>query len=137
MRSGFDLSELFLRLVFSFVVGNSDMHLKNFSLIGTREGICEYVLSDAYDMLPVNAVLPEDKEQFALTMNGKKGNIRRKDFFIFAEKIGIQIPVAEKIMKDVASREETYLSMCDDSYLPQKLKLPLKEIIKERIAALK
>ena len=137
MRSGFDLSELFLRLVFSFVVGNSDMHLKNFSLIGTCEGICEYVLSDAYDMLPVNAVLPEDKEQFALTMNGKKSNIRRKDFLVFAEKIGIQIPVGEKIMKDVASREETYLSMCDDSYLPQKLKLSLKEIIKERISILK
>ena len=137
MRSGFDLSELFLRLVFSFVVGNSDMHLKNFSLIGTREGICEYVLSDAYDMLPVNAVLPEDKEQFALTMNGKKSNIRRKDFLVFAEKIGIQIPVGEKIMKDVASREETYLSMSDDSYLPQELKLSLNEIIKERIAVLK
>lgn len=135
-RSGFDLSELFLRLVFSFVVGNSDMHLKNFSLIETDEKTCEYVLSDAYDMLPVNAVLPEDNEQFALTMNGKKSNIRKKDFLAFAENIGIQKTVAEKIIKNVIAQEDTYLSMCDDSYLPKKMKLILKDMIKERIEVL-
>ena len=135
-RSGFDLSELFLRLVFSFVAGNSDMHLKNFSLIETYEGACEYVLSDAYDMLPVNAVLPEDNEQFALTLNGKKSNIRKKDFLVFAENIGIQKAVAEKIIKDIVAREKTYLTMCDESYLPQKTKLVLKEIIKQRIGVI-
>lgn len=137
VRSGFDLSELFLRIVFSFVVGNSDMHLKNFSLIEREEMSCEYVLSDAYDMLPVNAVLPEDTEQFALTLNGKKNNIRKKDFLIFAEEIGIRTSAAEKIIKGVVSREQTYLSMCDDSFLPQKMKLALKNIIRQRIALLK
>ncbi len=136
-RAGFDLSELLLRLVFSFVVGNSDMHLKNFSLIETHEGTCEYVLSDAYDMLPVNAVLPEDNEQFALTMNGKKSNIRKKDILVFAENSGIPKAVAEKIIRDVVAREETYLSMCDESYLPQKMKVILKEIITARIEILK
>ncbi len=136
-RSGFDLSELFLRLVFSFVVGNSDMHLKNFSLIETQEGSCEYVLSDAYDMLPVNAVLPEDTEQFALTMGGKKSNIRKKDFLMFAESCGMPKTGAVKIIKDVVSKEETYLSMCDESYLPQKMKDTIKEIIKARIAVIR
>lgn len=71
-RIGIDITEFYIRLVFCFIVGNSDMHLKNFSLIETTEGSQEYVLSPAYDLLPVNANLPEDKEQFALTMNGKK-----------------------------------------------------------------
>ena len=74
-QRGFDMSELFLRLVFSFVVGNSDMHLKNFSLIEDGAGSQKYILSSAYDLLPVNAILPEDDEQFALTINGKKRNI--------------------------------------------------------------
>ena len=74
------MTELYLRIVFSYVVGNSDMHLKNFSLIETEEGSGEYILSPAYDLLPVNLIMPEDKEQFALTMNGKKQNIRRKRF---------------------------------------------------------
>lgn len=136
VRSGFDISELFLRIVFSFITGNSDMHLKNFSLIETAEKSCEYVLSDAYDMLPVNAVLPEDNEQFALTMNGKKSAIRKKDFLIFAETIALRKSVAEKILKDIAARKESYLAMCADSYLPEKIKCILKEIIEERSAIL-
>ena len=74
-RKGLDMTELYLRLLFSFVVGNSDMHLKNFSLIETGEGSGKYVLSPAYDLLPVNVVMPEDKEQFALALNGKKMNL--------------------------------------------------------------
>lgn len=71
-RKGLDITELYLRLVFSFLVGNSDMHLKNFSLIETEEGSRKYVLSPAYDLLPVNVIMPEDKEQFALAINGKR-----------------------------------------------------------------
>lgn len=128
-RRGFDLSEMFLRLVFSFVTGNSDMHLKNFSLIEYNAGSQRYVLSEAYDLLPVNAILPEDNEQFALTMNGKKRNIRRKDFFVFAENAGIPAAAAEKIISDVVSLEDTYASMCKDSYLPGKLKVTLIDLI--------
>ena len=88
-RKGLDRTELYLRLVFSFLVGNSDMHLKNFSLIETEEGSEKYVLSPAYDLLPVNVIMPEDKEQFVLAMNGKKTHIRRKDFLLFAETCGM------------------------------------------------
>lgn len=79
-RQGLDMTELYLRIVFSYVVGNSDMHLKNFSLIETEEGSGEYILSPAYDLLPVNLIMPEDKEQFALTMNGKKAEHKKKRF---------------------------------------------------------
>ncbi len=98
-RSGLDMTELYLRLIFSFVVGNSDMHLKNFSLIETEEGSGKYLLSPAYDLLPVNVIMPEDKEQFALAMNGKKMNIRRKDFLVFAEECGITRSSAEKMIE--------------------------------------
>ena len=57
---GLDLSELFLRVVGSFVMGNSDMHLKNFSLKETEPGSRNFQLSKAYDMLPVNVIMPED-----------------------------------------------------------------------------
>lgn len=98
-RVGFDMTELFMRLVFSFVTGNSDMHLKNFSLIETAEKSGEYVLSPAYDLLPVNVILPADIEQTALTLNGKKRNIRRKDFYSFAYKCGIPKNSAENMIK--------------------------------------
>lgn len=137
VRRGLDLSELFLRLVVSFVTGNSDMHLKNFSLIETEPGSGAFVLSSAYDLLPVNLVLPEDREELALTMNGKKSNLRRNDFLHFAEQCGVGRTAAEKIIKKVLAAEEDYLKLCDGSYLPQDMKDALKELIRSRSVRLK
>lgn len=52
--------------LFSFLIGSSDMHLKNFSLL--REDNGTWRLSDAYDVLPVKLILPEDVENMALTL---------------------------------------------------------------------
>lgn len=136
-QPGVDLSELFLRVAFSYAVGNSDMHLKNYSLIETACGSEEYVLSDAYDMLPVNTILPEDTEQLALTVNGKKRNIRRKDFFVFAEATGLPRASAEKMMEKLVSMRERLLAMCMDSYLPEDMKAALADLLSERLAALR
>ena len=133
----FDLTELFLRLVFSFAVGNSDMHLKNFSLIEKNEGSEEYVLSGAYDLLPVNAVMPEDEEEFALTICKKKRKIGRKDFLSFAEEIGIERISAEKMLAKVVKEKETMLTMAEESYLSEELKDRLEEIISSRIGDLR
>ncbi len=75
---GLDLSELFLRVVGSFVMGNSDMHLKNFSLKETEPGseISNYQKHTICFLF--NVIMPEDKEQLALTINGKKRNIHKK-----------------------------------------------------------
>ena len=132
----FDLTELYLRLVFSFVIGNSDMHLKNFSMIEKAEGSAEYVLSSAYDLLPVNAIMPEDEEEFALTMCKKKRKVKRKDFLSFAEEIGIEKITAEKLLSMVIKEKETLLAMTDESYLSEGLKARLKEIISARIGVL-
>lgn len=136
-RVGIDLSELYMRLVFCFIVGNSDMHLKNFSLIETKEGTGEYVLSPAYDLLPVNANMPQDKEQFALTMNGKNANISRSDFLKFADICCITRSTAEKIIKSILKHTTTFIAMCNASLLPDELKERLKKIILERAEVLK
>ena len=133
-RSGIDLSEFFIRIVFSYIVGNSDMHLKNFSLIETERG--KYVLSPAYDMLPVNVILPEDNEQLALTLNGKKRNVRRNDFLSLAESCGISRTAAAKMIESVASRKDRFFALCDLSFIPEDMKDGLKSLIRSRIAAL-
>ncbi|MFV0361540.1 MAG: HipA domain-containing protein [Suipraeoptans sp.] len=85
-RLGLDMSEIFMRIVFFYVTGNSDMHLKNFSMIENEPGSREFALSKAYDLLPVNVVMPEDNEELALTLNGKKRNITKRDFLRLAKK---------------------------------------------------
>ena len=135
-RVGVDMAEFYVRLVFCFIVGNSDMHLKNFSLIETAEGSGKYILSPAYDLLPVNANVPADKEQFALAMNGKKTNIRKSDFLKFAGTCGIDRATAEKLIENLIKFTPKWLSLCEESLLSDGLKERVSAIITERAKAL-
>lgn len=131
-RPGLDLSELFLRVAFSFMTGNSDMHLKNFSLRETEPANRNYCLSKAYDMLPVNIIMPEDEEQLALTLNGKKRNIRRNDFMNFAENCSVSVKSANAMLNKLYSLRDAFLTQCDLSYLSDELKNKTKELIMQR-----
>jgi serine/threonine-protein kinase HipA len=78
----YDALRLFEVTLFCFLTGNSDMHLKNFSLLYRPGG--EIALSPAYDLLPTVLLLPEDTEETALTLNGRKSRLTREDFMRFA-----------------------------------------------------
>jgi serine/threonine-protein kinase HipA len=80
--------------------------------------------------------MPEDEEEFALTMCKKKRKIRRKDFLTFAEEIGIEKITAEKLLSKVIQEKETLLAMCEEFYLSETTKTRLKEIISTRINSL-
>lgn len=133
---GLDMSELFLRVLGSYVMGNSDMHLKNFSLIETKPGNRNFQLSKAYDMLPVNIIMPEDKEQLALTINGKKRNIHKKEFRLLAESCEIPANAALHMMKKIYSLKEKLLNQVEEAYLSEEQKEKVKELISERIEIL-
>jgi len=137
VRPGLDLSELYLRLVFSFLTGNSDMHLKNFSLLETREGSGEYALSPAYDLLPVNVIMPEDTEEFALTLNGKKTNLRHKDFLLFAASCGLGEKPAEKMLQKLLSMQPRLATMIGESLLPPSLKTDFLALLTRRADAIR
>ena len=136
-RPGIDLTDFYFRLLLSFVIGNSDLHLKNLSLIETDPGSQKYVLSPTYDFLPVNVVLPEDKDEFALTMCGKNRRIRRSDFIKFALSIGISEKVADALIGQCISQEKALLSLAERSLLPVKMKTIFINLISERMAVLK
>ncbi|MBR2287643.1 MAG: HipA domain-containing protein [Clostridia bacterium] len=131
-KPGLDLTELFLRLVFCYLTGNSDMHLKNFSLIETEQGSGAYILSPAYDLLPVNVIMPEDQEEFALTMNGKKQHLRRNDFLIFAETAGIPRKAAMTMIERMVERLPKWIGLCEESLLPEDMKVALIALMQAR-----
>ena len=133
---GLDMTELFLRIVFSFAVGNSDMHLKNFSLIETSPRSGAYRLSEAYDLLPVNIILPADRDQTALTLNGKNRSLRRSDFLALAENCGLNRKSAEKMIDKAISMKEQYITMCEGSFLPDDYKTRLCRLVQDRAEAL-
>ena len=84
---GSDVMRFFEVLLFSFITGNSDMHLKNFSLLREHDGT--WHLSPAYDLVPVKTVLPADKDDLALTVNGKNRKLRASDFKVAAATMGL------------------------------------------------
>ena len=132
-RVGFDLTELFLRLVVCFVTGNSDMHLKNFSLIEKTPGERDFVLSPAYDLLPVNIVMPEDKEETALTLNGKKTRIKRDDFIAMAAKTGLNRKATDNIIASVIRCKGDAEAIIKKSYLSDEMKNAFIALMEERM----
>ena len=95
------------------------------------------MLSAAYDLLPVNAIMPEDEDEFALTLFKKKRKVRRKDFLLFAGEVGIEEKSAQKMIEKVIKAKDSLLTMCKESYLSNGMKERLAELIEKRVDALK
>ena len=128
-----DLSQFVYLLLFCYLTGNSDMHLKNFSLI-ENNGV--YSLSAAYDLLPVNIVFPSDKEEFALTLHGKKKNVTKNDFIKFASsedpRENLEGKEVVRMMKKLISFIPKMFELIDHSCLSEKRKEEFKALILER-----
>lgn len=89
---GQDALGFFDRVVFCFLTGNSDMHLKNWSLVCDRATIA---LSPAYDLLPTRLLL-SDPEESALPLNGRKSKLAKRDFLALASHLRLPGKVAQQ-----------------------------------------
>ena len=117
---GLDVVNFYELVLFSFLTGNADMHLKNFSLLHTP-GL-GYGLAPAHDLVATALVNPADTEELALTLNGKKKKLRQEDFRIAAQRAGVE----DKVMTGVFSRfirvRPAWEKLLAESFLPAKLK---------------
>lgn len=125
-----DLVNFWEVVVFSWITGNSDMHLKNFSLYKTPLGFC---LTPAYDLLSTLIVMPQDTEELALTLNGKKRKIKRSDF----EKAMTASGLNEKVIQNMANKFgkaiSKWIDLIDNSFLPNDMKREYKRLIIKRV----
>ena len=124
---GNDLVSYYELILFSFLTGNADMHLKNFSLLRSINN--EISLSPGYDLLNTKIVIPEDPEELALTLNGKKSNLRPNDFFIFAESLNIDKNTVIKIHNKFDSLKDKFFEMIEKSFLNDEEQEKYKNII--------
>lgn len=131
--AGLDAIRLFELTVFCFLTGNSDMHLKNFSLLRRENGTVE--LSPAYDLVPVNIILPEDTEELALTLNGKKRRLKRTDFEKYAVSLKLTSIQYSKAMDRIISLVEDNLSsVLSASFLPEDMRNAIEALVSDRIS---
>ncbi len=129
-----DLINFFEQVMFSFITGNADMHLKNFSLL-SKPGI-GYVLSPAYDLVATALVNPVDNEELALTLNGKKWKIKRVDFEEIFHRFKLSGKQSENMFLKLEKATPQWMEFIDISFLDNKFKTTYKELIKERLSRL-
>ncbi|HUS87363.1 MAG TPA: HipA domain-containing protein [Bacteroidales bacterium] len=129
---GLDIINFFEQVLFSFLTGNADMHLKNFSLYD-RPGL-GYVLSPAYDMVASSLVVEGDEEDLALTLNGKKKKLRKKDFLEAINRFDIDAKAIENMFDKFKNTEEQWHEFIDISFLPDGMKSSFHGLIKERVS---
>lgn len=126
-----DMTNYWEQVIFSWITGNADMHLKNFSLYSKKQG--EYVLAPAYDMLSTALVMPEDTEELALTLNGKKRKIKKEDFIISMRASGLNDKVIENILTKFIMSKNKWFEFIDMSFLPDHMKDRFKVLITEKL----
>jgi len=123
--------KLFERTLFSFLVGNEDMHLKNFSLITRNEKV---ELAPAYDFLSTTITLKAAKEELALPLKGKKSRLTRNDLLNYFARERLQIN--ERVLNDVLSRfakaMPAWRELLDQSFLSADAKQKYAAIVTER-----
>ncbi|MDD2278513.1 MAG: HipA domain-containing protein [Bacteroidales bacterium] len=127
---GLDLVNFAEQLLFSFLTGNADMHLKNFSLLH-QQGTGP-VLSPAYDMVSTVLVNPADDEDLALTLNGKKKKINQQDFLKSFTLLGLDSKQQENIFQKMEGVKGEWMRFIDRSFLSDDYKKMYKELIESR-----
>jgi serine/threonine-protein kinase HipA len=127
---GFDALRLFEVTLFCFLTGNADMHLKNFSLLYRPGG--DIALSPAYDLLPTALLLPEDTEETALTLNGRKKRLTREDFTRFAMSMRLTLRQVENVYTHFSSSISSALQVLDKDLCSPDMKQHFKTLFEVR-----
>ena len=133
--SQLDLVNFWEVVIFSWITGNADMHLKNFSLYNNHK--MGYALTPAYDLLSTKIVMPEDTEELALTLNGKKRKIQKSDFVKVMKASGLNDKVIENIAKKFRRSIVKWLNLINVSFLSERMKKEYKKLILSRVLALR
>lgn len=129
-NKGFETLRLFELVLFCYLTGNADMHLKNFALVENALG--EFELSPAYDLLNTALVIADDKEETALTINGKKSKLRKKDFDAFAISMNINTKVLASIYAKFEKVLPSWIEFIKQSFLSKAMQKNYIELIKTK-----
>jgi serine/threonine-protein kinase HipA len=125
--------KLFRLILFCFLTGNEDMHLKNFSVIRRKDVIS---LSPAYDLVNTTIVVSRPEEEFALPLNGKKNRLKRQDMvdYFGRERLGLTARVLDKILENFVRVRTVWEALIDISFLSPLMKEKYSQVLADRYA---
>lgn len=129
-----DLINYWEQVVFSWIIGNADMHMKNFSLISMEPG--KYRLTPTYDQVSTAIVMPEDTEELAISLQGFKKKLMSFDFIHAMEDCGIDTKIAERLVFKFQKYKTAWNECIDSSFISEEQKRKYKELIQSRLEVL-
>jgi serine/threonine-protein kinase HipA len=127
-------SKLFKLTLFNFLIGNEDMHLKNFSLITHEQKV---MLSPAYDLINTSIVLAST-EELALPLNGKKRNLTKEDFlkYFALERLNLTKITIEKTIDEIKQALPSWENLISKSFLSLPMQEKYLALLKQRVKRL-
>ncbi len=127
--------KLFRLILFCFLTGNEDVHLKNFSII-YREDVIG--LSPAYDLLNTTIALPHPEEELALPLNGKKNRLKRQDLVDYFGRNRLQLTgrVIDKVMLELKQARTVWEQLLALSFLSEQMKEKYLSVLEDRFLRL-
>ena len=128
-----DIANYMQLLLFCFVTGNNDMHLKNFSLYRPAN---DYHLTPAYDLLNVAIVNPKDNEELALSLSGRKSRLGLDDFLNAAKTMGLEDVVVLRLVASLQKTLPQWQTLIRNSFLEKEMKDRYEELVISRLSRL-
>jgi serine/threonine-protein kinase HipA len=125
-----DVGLFYEQVVFSFLTGNADMHLKNFSLIHRPD--IGWTLAPAYDMVATKLIMPQDTEELALTLDGKKKNLSKDNFSNAFRLAGMDEKVITAMFRRFEQAIPKWVDRIHASFLPASMMEEYTAMIAER-----
>ena len=120
-------------LLFCFVTGNNDMHLKNFSLYRPADS---YQLAPAYDLVNVSIANPNNKEELALTLSGRKNKLKLDYFLQAAATMGLEEKVVLRLIANMNKALPKWKTLIHSSFLSEDMKKAYEDTIVKRLERL-
>lgn len=122
--------KLFRLIIFNFLTGNEDMHLKNFTIIRRKEKV---ELSPAYDLLNTTIII-NSKDEIALPIRGKKSNLKKADLITYfgVERLELSNQMIENELLNFTQAFSDWQVWINKSFLSEKMKHSYTELIQER-----
>lgn len=126
-----ELVKLFKLTLFNFLVGNEDMHLKNFSLITKDNKIS---LSPAYDLLNSTIAQNNAKEESALPIRGRKNNLTKRDFleYFAVDRLNLNTKMIASIIDEFRLAIPKWQALIQISFLSETMQAKYLQLLEER-----
>lgn len=121
-------------ILFSFIIGNADINLRNFSMLENIDN--HFSLSPEYDLLSTFLVIDNEDEQMSLTINGRKNKIKIRDFDILGKSLKLTEKQTENSYQKFISKEKEIKWWIENSFLPSNQKEKLQILIDQRMKIL-